>query len=148
MAKPRALSKKLDIEEVKHRYYKLGQSLETIGREMGRAAGFGPDGVTGMTVRRQMHRAGLDTRDASGFNTERGKAAAKARWGKNPEDTAKREIVLKLGRENPNWTIAQIAKEAEVSYSWAWSTLRSEGVRVAKGKPGRQNEESDAPESV
>jgi hypothetical protein len=129
--KSRALAKPLDMEEVAHRYYELGQSLEQIGREMGVAAGYGPTGVTSMTVRRQMMRMKLPIR-AVGFNSARGQDASHARWATR-RGGFKYPLIIELGKKHPApYPIALIASEAGVSYSWACHVLTREGLRDRK----------------
>lgn len=125
--RPRALAKPLDMEEVAYRYYELGHSLERIGRDLGP----GPRGVTSMTVRRQMMRAGLPIRPV-GFNSTRGQDASRARWA-SQKDGFKYPQIIELGKKYPApYPIALIAREAGVSYSWACHVLNREGLRDRK----------------
>jgi transposase len=124
------------MKKVADLYYNQGMSLEKIGKLLGPP----PKGVTGMTVRRQMMRAGLSTRPL-GFNSARGRAASRARWGSSRDDF-KYTKIIDLGKEHPApYPIALIAREAGVSYSWACHVLTRENLRPRKFTRKRKEEE-------
>lgn len=123
--------KPLDIRTLR-RLRNQGKSLKEIGKLLG---------VSPMTVSRQLQAAGDQTAQTPATRARVAQTASRKRWG-NPRKF-KREKVLKVAGEHPDWPIRLIAEKSGTSYAWAWNVLRAEGIDVPPDKLGRKNTEEE-----
>lgn len=118
--------KPLDLDEVL-RLRAEGKSLGAIGKLFQ---------VSPMTVSRQLQAEGHETGQTADVRARVAQTASRKRWG--DPDEFKREAVLKVAADHPDWPIRLIAAEADASYAWAWNVLRTEGIEVSPDKLGRK----------